>query len=35
VAGIHVEGIPDVSHRVPAEAPDRVNAWFSGFLPAP
>jgi pimeloyl-ACP methyl ester carboxylesterase len=35
VPDIRVERIPDVSHWVPAEAPDRVNALLSGFLPAP
>jgi pimeloyl-ACP methyl ester carboxylesterase len=35
VPNIRVERIPDVSHWVPAEAPDRVNALLSGFLSAP
>lgn len=32
VPGIRIERIPDVSHWVPAEAPDRVNELLSGFL---
>ena len=35
VPGIRVERIPEASHWVPAEAPDRVNALLSGFLSAP
>lgn len=35
VPGIRVERIPGVSHWVPAEAPDRVNALLAGFLPRP
>jgi pimeloyl-ACP methyl ester carboxylesterase len=35
VPGIRVERIPDVSHWVPAEAPDRLNALLTGFLCSP
>lgn len=35
VPAIRVERIPGVSHWVPAEAPDHVNALLSAFLTAP
>jgi pimeloyl-ACP methyl ester carboxylesterase len=35
VPGIRVERIPDASHWVPAEAPDRLNGLLTGFLCSP